>query len=76
MDAQKAVNNSLQNTTLQKFKNSKYRKHTAAKRQPAVIGGTTQGWTVTNVIELVRAVNNHLPKQTTKTRTTSHKTGD
>ncbi len=49
---------------LQKFKNSKYQ-NTAAKRQPAVIGETTLGWTATNdtVIELVRAVNNHLPKQ-------------
>lgn len=75
MDAQKAVNNSLQNTTLHKFKNSKYRKHTAAKRQPAVIGGITRGWTVTNdiVIELVRAVNNHPPQQM---KTTSHKVGD
>jgi len=65
MDAQKAVNTMLYKTLV--YRNLKIlniKNHTAAKRQPAVIGGTTQGWTVTNdiVIELVRALNNHLPK--------------
>lgn len=67
MDAQKAVNTTLYKTLL--YRNLKIlniKNRTAAKRQPAVIGGTTQGWTVTNdiVIELVGAVNNHLPKTT------------
>lgn len=67
MDAQKAVNTMLYKTLLYrnlKILNIKNRK--AAKQQPSVIGGTTQGWTVTNdiVIELVGAVNNHLPKAT------------
>lgn len=42
MDAQKAENTKgLQNTTLQKLKNSKYQKHTAVKQQPAVVSETT-----------------------------------
>ncbi len=59
MDAQKAVNTMLYKTLL--YRNWKILniKNTAA------IGETTWGWTATNdtVIELVRAVNNHLPKQ-------------
>lgn len=65
MDAQKAVNTMLYKTLLYRNLKSLNIKNTAAKRQPAVIGETTLGWTATNdtVIELVRAVNNHLPKQ-------------
>lgn len=66
MDAQKAVNTMLYKTLL--YRNLKIlniKNRTAAKQQPAVIGGTTWGRTVTNdiVIQLVGAVNNHLPKQ-------------
>lgn len=66
MDAQKAVNTMLYKTLL--YRNLKIlniKNRTAAKWQPAVIGGTTWGQTATNdiKIELVRAVNNHLPKQ-------------
>lgn len=76
MDAQKAVNTMLYKTLL--YRNLKIlniKNRTAAKQQPAVIGGTTWGWTVTNdfVIQLVGAVNNHLPKQQKKIKTTSHK---
>lgn len=66
MDSQKAVNTMLYKTLL--YRNLKIlniKNRTAAKRTPAVIGGTTWGRTVTNdiVIQLVGAVNNHLPKQ-------------
>lgn len=40
MNAQKAENTTFYKT-LQKFKNSKYQKRTAAKQQPAVVGETT-----------------------------------